>query len=223
MIPIADSEKSRRFPFLNILFIGLNVLAFYLQITALNPEAFIYKYALVPSEIDFSNFATLYPFVTSMFLHGGFLHIGSNMLFLWVFGDNVEGHLPPFVYLFLYLGAGIVGSLAQYFMDPTSTIPMLGASGAVAGALGAYFTLFPHHKIKTLVILPIFITIIEISAVFMLGYWILLQLISGAGSVGLPADQGGVAYFAHIGGFAFGYIFAKIFAKRVPQELRRIE
>ena len=100
---------------------------------------------------------------------------------------------------------------------------MLGASGAVAGALGAYFTLFPHHKIKTLVILPIFITIIEISAVFMLGYWILLQLISGAGSVGLPADQGGVAYFAHIGGFAFGYIFAKIFAKRVPQELRRIE
>lgn len=223
MIPIADSEKSRRFPFLNILFIGLNVLAFYLQITALNPEAFIYKYALVPSEIDFSNFATLYPFVTSMFLHGGFLHIGSNMLFLWVFGDNVEGHLPPFVYLFLYLGAGIVGSLAQYFMDPTSTIPMLGASGAVAGALGAYFTLFPHHKIKTLVILPIFITIIEISAVFMLGYWILLQLISGAGSVGLPADQGGVAYFAHIGGFAFGYIFAKIFAKTVPQELRRIE
>ena len=223
MIPIADSEKSRRFPFLNILFIGLNVLAFYLQITALNPEAFIYKYALVPSEIDFSNFATLYPFVTSMFLHGGFLHIGSNMLFLWVFGDNVEGHLPPFVYLFLYLGAGIVGSLAQYFMDPTSTIPMLGASGAVAGALGAYFTLFPHHKIKTLVILPIFITIIEMSAVFMLGYWILLQLISGAGSVGLPADQGGVAYFAHIGGFAFGYIFAKIFAKRVPQELRRIE
>ena len=223
MIPIADSEKSRRFPFLNILFIGLNVLAFYLQITALNPEAFIYKYALVPSEIDFSNFATLYPFVTSMFLHGGFLHIGSNMLFLWVFGDNVEGHLPPFVYLFLYLGAGIVGSLAQYFMDPTSTIPMLGASGAVAGALGAYFTLFPHHKIKTLVILPIFITIIEMSAVFMLGYWILLQLISGAGSVGLPADQGGVAYFAHIGGFAFGYIFAKIFAKRAPQELRRIE
>lgn len=223
MIPIADSEKSRRFPFLNILFIGLNIIAFYLQITALNPEAFIYQYALVPSEIDFSNIATLYPFITSMFLHGGLLHIGSNMLFLWVFGDNVEGHLPPLMYLFLYLGAGIVGSLAQYFMNPTSTIPMLGASGAVAGALGAYFTLFPHHKIKTLVILPIFITIIEISAVFMLGYWILLQLISGAGSVGLPADQGGVAYFAHIGGFAFGYIFAKIFAKRVPQELRRIE
>ena len=132
MIPIADSEKSRRFPFLNILFIGLNVLAFYLQITALNPEAFIYKYALVPSEIDFSNFATLYPFVTSMFLHGGFLHIGSNMLFLWVFGDNLEGHLPPFVYLFLYLGAGIVGSLAQYFMDPTSTIPMLSLSRATS-------------------------------------------------------------------------------------------
>ncbi len=222
MIPIADSEKSRRFPFLNILFIAVNVVVFYLQLTALNPEAFIYQYALVPSEIDFSNISTIYPFITSMFLHGGLLHIGSNMLFLWVFGDNVEGHMPPFMYLFLYLGAGIVGSLAQYVMNPESSIPMLGASGAVAGALGAYFTLFPRHKIKTLLILPIFFTIVEISAVFMIGYWIVLQIISGVGSFGASPDQGGVAYFAHIGGFVFGYLFAKVFGRREEPELRRI-
>lgn len=222
MFPISDSEKSRRFPFLNIIFIGINIYVFYLQLTLPNAEAFIYHYALVPSEIDFSNYATLYPFITSMFLHGGLLHISSNMLFLWVFGDNVEGHLPPFVYLFLYLGAGIVGGLAQYVMAPDSSIPMLGASGAVAGALGAYFCFFPHHRIKTLIMLPIFFTIVEISAVFMLGYWIVLQIISGVGSVGLPADQGGVAYFAHIGGFVYGYLFAKMFAKSAPQELRRI-
>lgn len=222
MLPISDSEKSRRFPFFNILFIALNIIVFYLQLTATNPEAFIYTYALVPSQIDLGNISTLYPFITSMFLHGGFLHIGSNMLFLWVFGDNVEGHLPPFVYLFLYLGAGIVGSLAQYVMAPDSSIPMLGASGAVAGVLGAYFNFFPHHRIKTLIMLPIFFTIIEVSAFFMLGYWIVLQIISGVGSFGLPADQGGVAYFAHIGGFAFGYLFAKFFAKTQPEELRRI-
>ena len=222
MLPIADSEKSRRFPFLNIIFIALNVFVFYLQLTALNPEAFIYQYALVPSQIDFSNISTLYPFITSLFLHGGFLHIGSNMLFLWVFGDNVEGHLPPLMYPFLYIGSGIVGSLAQYVMDPTSTIPMLGASGAVAGALGAYFTLFPRHKIRTLIILPIFFTMVEISAVFMIGYWIVLQLISGVGSFGASPDQGGVAYFAHIGGFVFGYLFAKVFGRRDEPELRRI-
>lgn len=222
MIPIADSEKSRRFPLFNLLFIGINLVVFYLQLTALNPEAFIYQYALIPSQINFANLDTLYPFITSMFLHGGLLHIGSNMLFLWVFGDNVEGHLPFFVYPLLYLGAGVVGSLAQYLMDPSSSIPMLGASGAVAGALGAYFTLFPHHRIKTLVILPLFITIVEISAVFMLGYWIVLQLISGAGSFGATPDQGGVAYFAHIGGFVYGYIFAKVFANTQPEELRRI-
>lgn len=216
MIPISDSVKSARFPFINLMLIAITVAVFFLQLTAVDPEGFIYQYALVPSKIDFLDFATLYPFITSIFLHGGFLHIISNMLFLWVFGDNVEGHLPPFLYLFLYLGSGILGAFTQYMLMPTSDIPMLGASGAVAGALGAYFALFPHHKIRTLVIFFGFITITEISAYLMLGYWLILQVISGV--ISLPGtEQGGVAFFAHIGGFVTGILFAKLFPKRKLQ------
>ncbi|GIW61690.1 MAG: rhomboid family intramembrane serine protease [Patescibacteria group bacterium] len=219
MLPISDSEKSKRFPFINILLIAINIAVFYLQI--INPETFTLMYALIPAKIDFSDINTLYPFITSMFLHGGLLHIGSNMLFLWVFGDNVEGNMPPFVYLFLYLTSGIVGSLVQYLLNPASDIPMLGASGAVAGALGAYFAYFPHHQIKTLVFIPPFITTANISAAVMLGYWIFLQVLSGVGTLGMTPEQGGVAYFAHIGGFATGYFFAKLSPTRDPQ-LERI-
>lgn len=216
MIPISDAEhKPRRFPFVNIALILINLYAFFIQMTIPDPEGFIYKYALVPANIDFSNWSTLYPFITSMFLHGSILHIVSNMVYLWVFGDNVEGEFPPFVYLILYLGSGIVGGLAQYVLSPTSTIPMLGASGAVAGALGAYFILFPHHSIKTLVLLPFFLTVTKISASVMLGYWIILQLISGSGSLGAGIGQeGGVAYFAHIGGFVAGIAFTWLLSRR---------
>lgn len=223
MIPISDSEKSRRFPIINLILIAINVFVFLLQLTTPDPEAFIYQYALVPAAVDFSDIATLYPFITSMFLHGGIIHIVSNMLFLWVFGDNVEGELNPFTYLLLYLGSGIAGGLAQYMLSPGSTIPMLGASGAVAGVLGAYMIQFPHHRIRTLILLPFFFTITEISAVFMLGYWILLQFISGFGSLGMEMGQtGGVAYFAHIAGFIAGIIFIKILPKHDPQ-LERAE
>lgn len=221
MIPISDSVKSRRFPIINIILIVINVLAFLLQLTS--PEAFTFTYALVPASIDFSDFSTLYPFITSMFLHGGFLHIISNMLFLWVFGDNVEGELNPILYLLLYLGSGILGSLAQYFFSPDSTIPMLGASGAVAGVLGAYMLLFPRHRIRTLILLPFVFTITEVSAVIMLGYWIILQLISGLGVLGTEmGETGGVAYFAHIAGFIAGIVFITILPKHDPQ-LERVE
>lgn len=215
MFPISDSQhKPRRFPFINISLIVITVIVFFLQITSPDPEAFIMKYALIPADVDWSNFATLMPFLTSMFLHAGFLHILSNMVFLWVFGDNVEGEFPPFVYLFVYLGAGLIGGGSQYILMPDSTIPMLGASGAVAGSLGAYFALFPHHKITSFVFIPPFISTIQISAGFMLGYWILLQVISGFTSLSqLNAEVGGVAFFAHIGGFVFGYIIAKMLPK----------
>lgn len=219
MLPLSDSVKSRKFPLFNILFIGINLVAFFLQLTS--PESFTTTFALIPARVDFSDVTTLYPFITSMFLHGGFLHIASNMLFLWVFGDNVEGDLPFFAYPLLYLGSGLAGGLLQYFLDPSSTIPMLGASGAVAGALGGYFTLFPHHKIKTLIFIPPFITTANISAFFMLGYWIILQVFSGFGTLSMMgAEQGGVAYFAHIGGFAFGYLFTKFMPKRDPELVR---
>ncbi|MBI4097260.1 MAG: rhomboid family intramembrane serine protease [Candidatus Levybacteria bacterium] len=220
MIPISDAEhKPRRFPFINIALILINVYVFFLQLTTSDPEGFIYTYALVPANINFSDWSTLYPFITSMFLHGSILHIASNMIFLWVFGDNVEGEMPPFVYLILYLGSGIVGGLSQYMLAPASTLPMLGASGAVAGALGAYFILFPHHQIKTLILLPFFLTTARISASVMLGYWIVLQIISGSGALGQTMGQeGGVAYFAHIGGFLAGIVFAWLFARPLTPE-----
>jgi membrane associated rhomboid family serine protease len=223
MIPISDSVKAARFPFINIALIAITCYVFYLQLTAPDPEAFIRTYALIPANVDLNNYASLLPFFTSMFLHGGFLHIISNMLFLWVFGDNVEGHLPPFIYIFLYIGSGLVAGISQYLIMPDSSIPMLGASGAVAGALGAYFAWFPKHRIKTFVPIFGFFTFTEISASFMLGYWFVLQLISGAASIPGMGNEGGVAFFAHIGGFVAGFIFAKVFGKKEPQYHEAIE
>lgn len=211
MIPISDSIKSRTFPFLNIFLILTTVSVFFLQLTTVDQEEFINQYALIPQIVNFANFSTLIPFVTSIFLHGGFLHIISNMLFLWVFGDNVEGHLGVLPYLVLYLASGITGGLLQYMLMPDSPIPMLGASGAIAGVLGSYFVMFPGSKIKTIVPFFGFITTAEIPAPFMLGYWFLLQVISGTFSLTVSADGGGIAFFAHIGGFVAGFILTMLF------------
>lgn len=213
MFPLSDSIPPRRFPVINIAIIALTVFVFLQQLAAVNEETFIYQYALVPSLIDFNNYETLIPFVTSMFLHGGFLHIISNMWFLWVFGDNIEGYLGWFIFPITYFLSGIVGNLAQYFVMPTSSIPMLGASGAVAGILGAYYILFPHSKIKTLVPFFGFISVINIPASFMLGYWFILQVISGAALLPFTsgADGGGIAFWAHAGGFVTGVIIANLF------------
>ncbi len=212
MFPISDSVSSKKFPFVNLGLILLTCYVFYLQLN--NPEAFTYSYALVPSSVRFTDYTTLIQFVTSIFLHGGWLHIISNMWFLWIFGDNVEGSLGHFWYLILYLASGVIGGLAQYLFMPDSNIPMLGASGAVAGALGAYFLLFPHHKIKTLLPILGFITFTNVSAYIMLGYWFVLQVFSGAMSIpGSRIDEGGVAFWAHVGGFVAGLIIGKIFAR----------
>jgi len=210
MIPISDSIKSRSFPFINLGLILITIYAFFLQVTALDPEGFIMQYALVPGRVDLGDYTTWTPFITSMFLHGGILHIASNMLFLWVFGDNVEGFLGKIQYFFLYITSGLVGGISQYLLMPDSTIPMLGASGAVAGALGAYFVLLPHSSIKTLFPFFGFLTFVNIPARFMLGYWIVLQVLSGAISLPGGSESGGVAFFAHIGGFFTGFLLAKI-------------
>lgn len=210
MIPISDSISARRFPLLNVLLIGITFFVFYLQITAPNFEAFILRYAFIPANIDFTNYTTLFPFITSIFLHGSILHIISNMLFLWVFGDNVEAHFGWIFFLPVYFISGFVGSVAQYILMPTSTIPMLGASGAVAGMLGAYYVLFPHAKVKTLVPFFGFLSVVNIPAGFMLGYWFVLQVLSGAISLPFSSESGGVAFFAHVGGFLTGIFFAKL-------------
>lgn len=220
MFPLSDSARAARFPFITWLLIVANIYVFFREVTAPNLDAFIMQYALVPIQVNWLDFNTLIPFITAQFLHAGFLHILSNMWFLFIFGDNVEGALSPVGFLLLFLVAGIAGNLIQYLFTPGSDIPMLGASGAVAGILGCYFVLFPHSKIKTLVVLVFFITILEVSAPLMLGYWFILQLFSGASSFGeMASSQGGVAYFAHIAGFIVGMIVGKIVKTNKPRQL----
>lgn len=211
MFPLSDSLKPTRFPFLNWLVVGVTIYVFIQQLLAPDQLAFINQYALIPANVNFNDYSTLTPFVTSIFLHGGLLHILSNMWFLIVFGDNVDARLTPLGYLTLYILAGAIGAFAQYLFMPNETIPMLGASGAVAGILGCYAILFPHSHVKTLVFIVFFVTIINISAPLLLGYWFILQLISGAGTFGeLGMNQGGVAYIAHIVGFLVGVVFGML-------------
>lgn len=215
MFPISDSINARRFPFITLFIIFLTVFIFFQQLISADQDGFLNLYSLIPAKIDFTNWRSFAPFITAIFLHGGLLHILTNMWFMWIFADDVEGYLPPFVFLILYISAGVIGNLAQYFFMPGSTIPMLGASGAVAGVLGCYFIMFPYSKIKTLVFLFFFVTIVEISAPLMLGYWFVLQLISSAISLPFMGDQGGIAFMAHVAGFTIGILFGLIFKNRV--------
>lgn len=210
MLPLRDSHSSRIFPFWIVVIIAINIYIFYLEVVTLTPS-FIEKYALIPKLIDFSQLSSLTPFITSQFLHGGILHILTNMWFLWVFGDNVEEKVGFFIFPFFYLFTGAFGAFVQYIFVINSPIPMLGASGAIAGVLGAYFALFPHHKVDTLVPffgLPI---ILPIPAFILLIYWLGLQVLSGYFAItSAEIFFGGVAYFAHIGGFVLGWMAGKI-------------
>jgi membrane associated rhomboid family serine protease len=215
MFPLSDDAKTSRFPWMMWLLILINGYVFVQELMAPNIDAFTAQYALIPSHVHLNDYLTMIPFVTAIFLHGGFLHILSNMWFLFIFGDNVEGALNPFGFLLLFLISGIAGNALQYAVMPNSTIPMIGASGAIAGVLGCYYILFPHARVKTLIFLFFFVTILDIAAPLMLGYWFILQLISGAGSIGqMNADQGGIAFFAHIAGFIIGLLVGKV-VKRV--------
>jgi membrane associated rhomboid family serine protease len=153
----------------------------------------------VPAALDWADV------LTSMFLHGGWVHFLGNMLYLWIFGDNVEDRLGHVPYLMFYLLCGAVAAMAQVFVNPASPIPMVGASGAIAGVMGAYFVLYPHSRVLAVVFIVLFIDIIEIPAIFFLGIWFIMQLFSGVGSV-VQAAEGGVAFMAHVGGFVAGVI-----------------
>lgn len=209
MFPISDSAKTKGFPIFNILIILLNIYVFYLMLVSPNLDQFIFNYAFIPSRVNFTDPSTLVPFLTSMFLHGGFLHIISNMWFLWIFGDNVEEYIGHIKYAAFYLVAGVAGSALQYLLNTSSDIPSLGASGAVSGILGAYYVLFPHSRVKTLIFIFLFFTVIEIPAVIYLFYWFFLQLFSGVASLN-ATQAGGIAFWAHIGGFLTGILFAKM-------------
>lgn len=212
-MPIRDHNPSGKFPLITVSLITLNVLIFLYQLSLSEAQLnnFLFTYAIVPAQINFSDISTLTPFVTSMFLHGGLIHIASNMLFLWVFGDNVEAALGKIKFLLFYLIGGVAGSLLQLVIIAGSTIPMLGASGAIAAVLGAYVVLYPRARVD--VILPIFFIpiVMAVPAGFMIIYWFATQLFSGAASiVSQTASFGGVAFFAHIGGFAAGFIMIQL-------------
>lgn len=209
MIPLRDANPTKIFPLLTVLIILVNVFVFLQELLSADLDRFIATWALIPKFIDFNDYSTLIPFVTSQFLHAGWFHILSNMWFLWIFGDNVEEHFGRFFFPILYLGSGIVGGFFQYILNPGSPIPMLGASGAVAGILGAYMVLFSRHKISTLIPVFGFFTVVDVPAGVMLFYWFLTQIFSGLGSLAL-ATSGGVAFFAHIGGFITGLVLGNL-------------
>jgi membrane associated rhomboid family serine protease len=222
MFPLSDSARAPRFPIFTFLLIIANVFVFIKELVAPDPDTFIMHYALIPSHVHFNDYHTLLPFITAIFLHDGFLHILSNMWFLYIFGDNVEGELSPPGFILLFLVAGIAGNILQYLIMPGSNIPLIGASGAVAGILGCYYVLFPRAKVKTLIFLFFFVTLIDVSAPLILGYWFILQLISGATSLNQMASaQGGVAFFAHIAGFIIGLIVGWIIKRQRNQYLEQ--
>ncbi|MFZ5652383.1 MAG: rhomboid family intramembrane serine protease [Bacillota bacterium] len=220
MIPLRDSLRPRSAPFVNWMLIALNIYVFIREIMLPPGELneVFYTLGLIPSNVMYLLFtgspldSAMITFITAMFLHGGWMHVLSNMLFLWVFGDNVEDRLGHFRYLLFYLAAGVAGSIAHIISNPLSEVPIIGASGAVAGVLGAYFVTFPRSRVLALVPILIFFTIVEIPAVIFLALWFVLQIFNGTASLGGAADA--VAWWAHVGGFVAGIILIKTIAPR---------
>ncbi|MBI4684212.1 MAG: rhomboid family intramembrane serine protease [Nitrospirae bacterium] len=221
MFPFKDENPTRTFPLITIMLIAINVIVYIWEIMYPAGESYIvYSYGAIPSNlISFKNTQPLHPAFTvfsSMFLHGGLLHIGGNMLYLWVFGNNIEDRLGHIRFLLFYLACGVIAAYSHAITDPLSKVPMIGASGAVSGVLGAYIVLFPHARIHTLVFFGFFIRVIRIPALIVIGFWAIIQFINGILSKGLIA-QGGVAWFAHVGGFLAGLLTIKFLLPKRSQ------
>lgn len=213
MMPLGDDNSLRKMtPVVTYILIILNVLFFLVELGG--GDEFINRWAFIPQRFSADPLANFPTFFTSMFMHGGWLHLGSNMLYLWIFGDNVEDRLGKVKYLFLYLLSGIAATLAQYVFFPNSNLPNVGASGAIAGVLGAYILFFPAQKVNVL----LGRSIVAMPSLIVIGFWFFLQLVSGTGSLYSTQDTGGVAYMAHIGGFVAGLAVAFIFRLVTPQK-----
>lgn len=215
MIPIRDEIRTRHVPVVNYLLIAANILVYaWLWMAGSEGESLVYQFALIPahftSGLNLEDVADLF---TGMFMHAGLAHLGGNMLYLWIFGDNIEDVMGKGKYLIFYLVGGVVASLAHIFTNPGSQIPTVGASGAIAAVLGAYLVLFPTSRVLTFIPLGFFMRLTLVPASIVLGLWFILQLFSGLLSMGGP-DVGGVAFWAHIGGFVAGVVLAKLFARR---------
>jgi membrane associated rhomboid family serine protease len=236
VIPIRDLNPTRSFPFITVLIIAINVVVFFYELTLQATsrraiDAFYEFFGFIPCVITSScpRLASalaaaqdpvqppILSLFTSMFVHGGWLHIAGNMLFLWIFGNNVEDEMGHFRYLVFYFICGLIASFAQIAFDPSSMVPSLGASGAIAGVLGAYFVSYPTAPIDTAVFV-IFIFFVRLPAFVVLGLWIAMQFFTGLGELGTH-DTGGVATFAHIGGFVVGMLLVFLFRRRRPATL----
>jgi rhomboid family protein len=211
MIPLRDVIPSRTTPYITVLIIVINSLAWLYEVSLPRRalESFLQVYGVVPA--DFHGYTLL----TSMFLHGSWMHVLGNMWYLWIFGDNIEDQLGHGRFIIFYLLCGTAAALGQIAMDPTSTLPTIGASGAIAGVMGAYFVLYPRSRVLTLVPLIIIWEIVELPAILLLGFWFLMQLFS-AGAIAVTANTtgGGVAFAAHVAGFLVGVVGVFVFRKR---------
>jgi membrane associated rhomboid family serine protease len=212
MFPIGDDDiRTKRVPWVTWVLIALNVLVFLYELTLSQSqlEQFFMTYGVVPAQILQGE--NLFSLLTSMFLHGGWLHILGNMLFLWVFGDNIEAVLGDLLYIVFYLAGGLAASVAHILLSPGANVPSLGASGAVAAVLGAYVVMFPKSQVRVLYF-AFFIGVTRVAAVVFLGFWFIMQLFNGVASLGVQTAQtGGIAYWAHIGGFVFGVLVGFFF------------
>jgi rhomboid family protein len=208
MIPLRSSEPHYTRPTVNLVLIGINTAVFLYELSLGNGyrlNHFIALYGIVPDRLNMASI------LTSMFIHGGWLHILGNMWFLWVFGRGIEDVLGHAKYLFFYLVCGVAAAIAHILVNFNSTVPTIGASGAIAGVMGAYLVTFPRARVVTLVVLFIFITTVDIPAAFLLLYWFAIQFFNGVGSVGYSqASSGDVAWFAHVGGFITGIVLIKL-------------
>ena len=216
MIPIKDRNPTHRFPIFTILIILVNIVVFLYEISldvkAL--ESFFLTYGVVPFSVNGAfgqgllDPMAVFPLLSSMFLHGGILHLGGNMLYLWVFGDNIEDKLGRGRFLAFYLLCGLAATLLHIVIDPTSTVPTVGASGAISGVLGAYLLMFPKARVVTIIPIFFFLQVAELPALIVLGFWFVIQFFNGIASLGYEtAGMGGVAWWAHIGGFIVGLLF----------------
>jgi len=218
MIPLRDNIPHRRLPVVTTLLLIINISVFIYQHILLNPESLekvIYLYGFIPQRLFLPQFSLkekLVPLFTSIFMHAGFFHLLGNCLYLWIFADNVEDKLGHFNFLIFYISCGLIANLVHALFNLYSKIPAIGASGAIAGVLGAYFLMFPTARVLTLIPFFFIWEIVEIPAFFFLGFWFLYQFLLGVFSLGRIG--GGIAFWAHIGGFVAGFLLVKFFLKR---------
>ena len=224
MIPLKDENPTETFPFVTILFIVMNaaVFAYEMFLGETNIEPFVRTMAVVPVEIGRGLAVREYPtLLTSLFLHGGLLHLLGNMLYLWIFGNNIEDALGHFRFILFYLLCGALASVTHIVLNASSNVPVIGASGAISGVLGAYLILYPRARVLTLVPLFFFIRIIRLPAFVIIGMWIVFQIVQGLPSLAADSAGGGVAWFAHIGGFFAGIALLPLFIR--PRQVKRLE